>query len=335
MIAVEGAHKWFGGLHAVRGVSFEVLRGQVAGLLGHNGAGKSTTIRMLAGYLSPDLGRVVLAGHDASQARMQAAASLGYLPESTPLYPEMPVSQFLAFRAGLFSIPRARRLSSVERVLERCWLRDVRSRRIGELSKGYKQRVGLAAALLHEPAVLLLDEPTSGLDPSQVRETRNLVRELGQDRTMLISSHVLAEIETICDRAIIIAGGRVRADGAIASLRREHGARRYRVEARPVTPDELERAWGAIAGVSSVSRQPDPAPGWGAWDIELGSGPAPGSAAGVAPHADDPREAIAQAAARCGALVRELRSVEASLEQVFVRVTERALADQAHPGGTA
>jgi ABC-2 type transport system ATP-binding protein len=314
VIAVEGVHKWYGGLHAVRGVSFELARGQVAGLLGHNGAGKSTTIRMLAGYLMPDLGRVVVEGHDASQARLLAAASLGYLPESTPLYPEMPVSQFLAFRAGLCSVPASRRQQAIDRVLERCWLREVRSRRIGELSKGYKQRVGLAAALLHEPKVLLLDEPTSGLDPSQVRETRHLVRELAQDRTMLISSHVLAEVEAICDRAIIIAGGQVWADGAIAALRREHGARRYRVEARLVTPDELERVWRAVPGVASVVREGDPAPGWGAWAIGMRDD---------AP-ATDPREAIAHGAARCGALVRELRSVDASLEQVFIRVSERA-----------
>ena len=232
MVVVDDVHKWFGNVHAVRGVSFELPAGTVAGLLGHNGAGKSTTIRMVAGYITPDAGKVSIAGHDMTTARLAATRQMGYLPESTPLYPEMPTRDYLEFRGRLFGLSRAARRKRADEVIERCWLKDVRDRRVGQLSKGYKQRVGLAASLLHEPRVLLLDEPTSGLDPSQVRETRDLVRELAQDRTMLISSHVLPEVEAICNRVIIFAGGKVRAAGRVQDLASSTGAAGYVAEAK-------------------------------------------------------------------------------------------------------
>ncbi|MFY7894928.1 MAG: ABC transporter ATP-binding protein, partial [Phycisphaerales bacterium] len=151
MVVVDDVHKWFGSVHAVRGVSFELPAGTVAGLLGHNGAGKSTTIRMIAGYITPDAGRVSIAGHDMTEQRLQATRQMGYLPESTPLYPEMPTKDYLEFRGRLFGLSRETRRKRVDEVIERCWLKDVRLRCVGQLSKGYRQRVGLAASLLHEP----------------------------------------------------------------------------------------------------------------------------------------------------------------------------------------
>jgi ABC-2 type transport system ATP-binding protein len=324
MIVVSGVHKSFGQVYAVRGVDFELAAGQVAGLLGHNGAGKTTTIRMIAAFLTPDVGRIKVGGFDTVEHRQAALARLGYLPEANPLYPEMGVPEYLHFRARLFGVERAKRHSAVERVIERCWLKEMRGRRIGALSKGYKQRVGLAAALLHDPPVLLLDEPTNGLDPAQIHETRGLIKDLARDRTVLISSHILPEIERVCDRVIIVAGGKVGADGTPADLARGIGVKAgrgtiggvYVLEARAQEGDvaakraSFENALRASEGVArfeSVEVE-----GWTRWTIH---------ATGVA---RDLREELGAVAAKHGLRVRELRSERASLEQVFMTVLERA-----------
>lgn len=323
MVVVDDVHKWFGSVHAVRGVSFELPAGTVAGLLGHNGAGKSTTIRMIAGYITPDAGRVSIAGHDMTEQRLQATRQMGYLPESTPLYPEMPTKDYLEFRGRLFGLSREARRKRVDEVIERCWLKDVRLRRVGQLSKGYKQRVGLAASLLHEPRVLLLDEPTSGLDPSQVRETRDLVRELAEDRTMLISSHVLPEVEAICNRVIIFAGGKVRAAGGVQELARSTGAAGYVVEAKLDASRAgdtgaallaLREAMMRVSGVSDVSMT-SLAEGWTRVDVQASR------------ESGDLREAIARSVPN-GGLVRELRPKAASLESIFMRVLEQAAREE-------
>jgi ABC-2 type transport system ATP-binding protein len=316
MVVVDDVHKWFGNVHAVRGVSFELPAGTVAGLLGHNGAGKSTTIRMVAGYITPDAGKVSIAGHDMTTARLAATRQMGYLPESTPLYPEMPTRDYLEFRGRLFGLSRAARRKRADEVIERCWLKDVRDRRVGQLSKGYKQRVGLAASLLHEPRVLLLDEPTSGLDPSQVRETRDLVRELAQDRTMLISSHVLPEVEAICNRVIIFAGGKVRAAGRVQDLASSTGAAGYVAEAKlpaglaPGTLDNLRN----IAGITAINTSSLDA-GWTRLDIQASR------------ESGDLRETIARAMP-ASTIVRELRPKAASLESIFMRVLEQAAREE-------
>ncbi|MEO1583804.1 MAG: ABC transporter ATP-binding protein [Planctomycetota bacterium] len=212
MIAVDKIHRWYGRTHAVRGVSLGVSRGEVLGLLGPNGAGKSSTIRMIAGVLEPHAGRVSIAGHDTMTAPIAARRSLGYLPESAPVYNEMSARSFVLHRAAMAGVPRRERRNRVDAALERCRVRNVSKQRTGTLSKGYRQRVALAGAIVHGPPVLVLDEPTNGLDPTQLREARSLIAELAEDRTVLICSHVLGEVERICGRVVIIGGGRVLAD---------------------------------------------------------------------------------------------------------------------------
>jgi ABC-2 type transport system ATP-binding protein len=212
VISVRSISKNYGRVAAVRDVSFDVGAGEVVGLLGPNGAGKSTTIRMLTGYIRPDRGRVEIGGAVHGNG-LRARWLMGYLPESAPSYPEMRVADYLHYRGRLFNMRRRERVNAIDRVCGLCWLNEVRRRRTGVLSKGFRQRVALAAALLHDPKVLILDEPSNGLDPTQIRETRDLIRELGQERTMIVSSHILPEIERTCDRILVIANGQLRADG--------------------------------------------------------------------------------------------------------------------------
>jgi ABC-2 type transport system ATP-binding protein len=219
VIHVSNLTKYYGDYPAVRNVSFDVPRGQVVGFLGPNGAGKSTTMRILAGYLTATSGQATLDGVDVFWNPVEARRRIGYMPESCPLYPEMRVAEYLTFRGGIKGLHGTPCKTRVEYVLERCWLREVRRQLIGTLSKGYRQRVGLADALLHNPPVLILDEPTAGLDPGQIRETRALIRELGNAHTVLLSTHILSEVEAACDRAIIINRGQVVAAGKIADLR--------------------------------------------------------------------------------------------------------------------
>lgn len=218
MIEVEGLHRWFGAVHAVRGVGFALPAGQAVGLLGPNGAGKTTTLRMITGILRPQRGSVRIAGIDALAQPVRARLEFGYLPESAPSYPEMSVRGFLRHRAGLLGVRGAIRRSRVGAVMDECQLAGVAGRRIGQLSKGYRQRVALAASLIHDPKVLILDEPTNGLDPTQIREARSLIGDVARNRTVLISSHILPEIERTCQRVIIIGAGRVLADGTPAQL---------------------------------------------------------------------------------------------------------------------
>jgi ABC-2 type transport system ATP-binding protein len=222
VIHVSKLTKYYGDYAAIREVSFEVPRGQIVGFLGPNGAGKTTTMRILAGFMTATSGRATIAGHDVFWHPLEARRHIGYMPENCPLYPEMRVAEYLTFRAGIKGLhggPARRRL---DYVLGRCWLREVRRQLIGTLSKGYRQRVGLADALLADPPVLILDEPTAGLDPSQIRESRKLIRELGEQHTILLSTHILPEVEMTCNRVIIINRGRVAAEGMLTDMRAQH-----------------------------------------------------------------------------------------------------------------
>jgi ABC-2 type transport system ATP-binding protein len=282
---------------------------------------------MITGFLLPDKGRVLISGYDTIERAREAHRRLGYLPESTPLYPEMRVCDYLNFRGKLFGMDRQQRRKGIEHVIARCWLKDVRTRRISKLSKGYRQRVGLAAALLHNPPVLILDEPTNGLDPAQIRETRQLVRELAAERTMLLSSHILPEVEKLCDRVIIMAAGMVRADGAPLALIREAGDQgTYLVQAkggRLGDDDRLIRVWGNLPYVQGVRRTNPDRPGemadWTNWSITSKKG------------APDLREAIAASAMQNGILLREIRTDAATLERVFLKLVEDAEASPAPP----
>jgi ABC-2 type transport system ATP-binding protein len=224
VIEARGLSKRYGDLLAVADVSFQVGRGEVVGFLGPNGAGKTTIMRILTGFLPASDGTALIAGHDIFDDGIAARRSVGYLPESPPLYPEMDVASYLRYVARLKDVPRARLRDAVDRAVERCGLRDVHRRVIGTLSKGYRQRVGLAQAIVHEPPVLILDEPTVGLDPIQIREIRGLIRELAtsgveeERQTVVLSTHILAEVEAICRRVILIHGGRKVLDASLAEL---------------------------------------------------------------------------------------------------------------------
>lgn len=227
MIEVQGLVKNYGAIRAVDGVSFLVRRGDILGFLGPNGAGKSTTMKMITGYLQPDGGTATVNGHDVSRDSLAARRSVGYLAESAPAYPEMTVAEFLGFIAAMrgFRDP-AERDARVRRVVGLCHLEGVLPQTIDTLSKGFKQRVGFAQALLHDPPVLVLDEPTDGLDPNQKNEVRGIIKRMSAEKAVILSTHILEEVDAICNRVIIISRGRVVADETPAELRaRQPGAR--------------------------------------------------------------------------------------------------------------
>ena len=218
MIEVEHLEKSYGFARALKGISFSVSKGEVLGFLGPNGAGKSTTMKILTGYLMPSGGRGSVDGHDVVRDSLEVREKVGYLPESTPLYSEMRVDDYLAFVAEIRGIAARERRAKIARAVELCGLQRVTGKNIVELSKGYKQRVGLAQAIVHEPPVLILDEPTSGLDPNQIVEVRNLIERLGEEHTVVLSTHYLQEVEKSCTRVVIVNHGEIVADGTQQEL---------------------------------------------------------------------------------------------------------------------
>jgi len=223
LIKAQGLTKRYGGLTAIQSVSFEVAKGEVVGFLGPNAAGKTTTMRILTGYLPASAGSVSVGGFDLAADPRGAKRVTGYLPETPPLYPEMRVHEYLSFVAALHDVPRGQRRDKVARAIASCGLEKVGERVLRTLSKGYRQRVGLAQAIVHDPAVLVLDEPTSGLDPIQIAEIRELIRRLAAEegRTVILSTHILAEVEAICQRVLLIAFGRLRLDARLDELRQQ------------------------------------------------------------------------------------------------------------------
>jgi ABC-2 type transport system ATP-binding protein len=257
MIEARGLSKRYGDLVAVDDVSFEIGSGEVVGFLGPNGAGKTTTMRMLTGFIPPTDGAALIDGHDVFGEPRAARRAVGYLPESPPVYPEMDVQGYLRYVATIQDVPRARRAEAVDRAMERCALTDVRRRVIGALSKGYRQRVGLAGAIVHQPPVLVLDEPTVGLDPIQIQEIRSLIKELaasgegGSRHAVILSTHILAEVEAICGRVILIHRGRKVQDAPLAELT-AGGQRLEDIFARELARDVThEAAEAAPAGEAS------------------------------------------------------------------------------------
>ncbi|MBN1612612.1 MAG: ABC transporter ATP-binding protein [Polyangiaceae bacterium] len=257
MIEVERLAKRFGRITALRDVSFRVRPGEVVGLLGPNGAGKTSIMRILTGFLGPTSGRVVVNGHDVLLAPLEARQSLGYMPEGAPLYPEMRVSEYLLFRARAKRVPRRGRVAAVEKAMDRANVRDVRNQRIQHLSRGFRQRVALADALVADPPLLVLDEPTAGLDPGQIREVRALIRGLGGSRTVLVSTHVLSEVESTCSRVLVLHRGRLVAEGGLDELREKRRSRGavLRLNDPERRSKDLLRD---IRGVSSVTVRPHP-----------------------------------------------------------------------------
>lgn len=325
MIEARHLHKTYGRLHALNGVSFDVPPGRVTGLLGANGAGKSTTIRIITGYTSPDAGWVRVGGMHASRDPVRVRQHIGYLPESAPTYGEMPVEALLRFRASLHGMRGASRKRAVDAAIDTCVLQSVRRRRVGNLSKGFKQRVGLATAILHDPAVLVLDEPSNGLDPGQITETRSLIRRLAEGRTVLVSSHILPEIERTCDRVVILARGGVCAEGPLDELL-ARGDHELACEARfptPHTAASTARAVEAIAGVQTVvSREMDG--GVVRWRVAFEPADLPEA---------DLRQRLGAALAGAGAEVRLLEREKASLESLFLKLMEQGPGQD--PAGSA
>ena len=256
MIQADRLVKWFGPTLAVSDLSFTIEKGQIVGFLGPNGAGKSTTLRMLTGYLPPTSGSASIVGHDVLDDSEAARASIGYLPESTPLYPEMRVQEYLDYRGKLLSMKRSDRARRIGEVCDRCGLSHIRRRQIGQLSKGNRQRVGLAQALLHEPGVLFLDEPTAGLDPNQIKHFRELLNELRKKHTILLSSHILAEIEKTTDRVLILKQGELVADGTTEQLcAKVDGGSRVILDIE-AQADPAREALRQVAGVREVEATP-------------------------------------------------------------------------------
>lgn len=311
MISVSQLTKAYGSVLAVDHISFEVGKGQIVGFLGPNGAGKSTTLRMLTCYLPPTSGGATVNGFDIFHQSEQVRENLGYLPENVPLYLEMKVEEYLDFRGRLRGMDRSLRKQRIEYVIERCWLGAVRRRAIGHLSKGYRQRVGLADSLLHNPAVLILDEPTVGLDPTQIRETRKLIKDLGGQHTVMISTHILPEVEAVCDRAIVIASGRIVAQGTPEELR---ASRRLQARVLVECKGPAEQVKNAISHVSGVNK------------VEMLNGSARGEdgyvIAAIRPQESrDVREEVARTVIQHGWPLREIRLEHATLEEFFVQVT--------------
>jgi len=305
MIEVENLGKTYVDEPVVRDLSFFVPEGQVLGFLGPNGAGKTTVMRMLTAFLPPTTGRIVVAGVDLDQDPVGLRRHVGYLPENVPLYPELRVDEYLRFRADVEEVPRTEVRARLEDVVDRCLIGEVRRQVIGTLSKGFRQRVGLAGALIHQPSVLILDEPTVGLDPNQIIKVRELITELGRDHTVILSTHILPEVEQVCERVFIIDRGRVVADGTPDALR-------TKLVGNPSLAVELKGANGAarealqaLPGVITITER-----GEGRYLLEHAAG-------------SDPREAVFRLAVEKGWVLLALTPQQASLEDVFVRLTTR------------
>jgi ABC-2 type transport system ATP-binding protein len=306
MIEVEHLTKRYAAHTAVDDLSFQVARGEVVGFLGPNGAGKTTTMRILSCYLPATSGSARVAGFDVFSQSLEVRRRVGYMPENTPLYADLRVDEFLTYRAALRGLDATRARRRLGEVQEMCSLTGVRRRIIGQLSKGYRQRVGLADALLHEPELLILDEPTIGLDPGQIREVRELIGRLGGKHTVLLSSHILPEVEAACSRVIIINRGRIAASGTPAELvRQSRVADSLRVELKAGAAGAAE-ALRAVAGVREVAGS-GAVDGWENFDISMEAGA-------------DPREAIYHLAGARQWTLRELSRRTPSLEQVFIDI---------------
>ena len=306
MIQVENLTKRYAGHTAIKDLSFEVGKGEIMGFLGPNGAGKSTTMRILSSFMPPTSGRASIAGFDVFEQSLQARSHLGYMPENVPLYNDMRVTEYLNYRAALKSVPHRRIAERVGDVKELCGLKEVEKKIIGTLSKGFRQRVGLADALVHEPDLLILDEPTSGLDPNQIRQVRDLIKNLGKQHTILLSTHILPEVEMTCSRVIIINRGRIEAcDTPENLLGRIRTAGGVFVEAK-VGKDDGAEELKKIAGVRDVTVSVD-----GDWQV---------FALRVEANTDV-REDVYQLASARHWTLRELSQRRATLEDVFVEIT--------------
>ena len=302
MIEVSNLTKYYGKRLAVDNISFNVEKGEIVGFLGPNAAGKTTTMRIITGFLGPTHGTVKIAGYDVLSHSLDARRHIGYLPEAVPLYADMTIRAYLDYFARLRSVPVDKLKGRVSDVIEQCHLQEYADVHIGKLSKGFRQRVGVAQAIVHEPEVLILDEPTIGIDPIQIASTRQLIRELGKERTVLISTHILPEVSVICERAIILDHGKIVAEDKIENLSSlVTGSRRIRLEIEGPTKKISEKL-RSIKGVTRVSYQ----------DLRF---------VVEYPSTQDLRSKISEAVVQGGFTLLSSESVEMSLEDVFLKLT--------------
>ena len=302
-IEVKGLTKNYGEQKAVNNVSFAVGRGEIVGFLGPNGAGKSTTMKIITGYIAADAGQALVCGIDVKAQPLEAKTKIGYLPEANPLYFEMYVREYLDFVADVHHVPNKKQ--AIEKVIETVGLTPESKKKIGQLSKGYKQRVGLAAALIHDPEVLVLDEPTTGLDPNQILEIRELIKKLGENKTVIFSSHILQEVEAICDRVVIINRGQLVADDSLSSLRSQSNNQTI---LKVVFKEPLEAAWlERLSQVSAVNRiTPNE------WEL-------------VCKDVQEARRQLMELALQHNLNIVSLQSGEQSLEEVFRSLTSSSI----------
>ncbi|MNK60057.1 putative ABC transporter ATP-binding protein YxlF [compost metagenome] len=307
MIVIENLSKRYADRTVVRDVTFDVKQGEILGFLGPNGAGKSTTMKMLTGYLTPTAGRVEVGGFDMAKDPIKAKSLIGYLPENPPVYPEMTVRDYLAFAAKLRGVPGRDVKAAVDEVIARCILGEVPNKLIAHLSKGFQQRVGIAQALVHKPKVIILDEPTNGLDPKQIIQIRELIKGLAQDHTVILSTHILPEVQVTCSRVLIINQGTVVAEGKPEELEGKlRGGMRIELEARAPQGD-ISTQLQDLPGVSNLAITAK-ADGLVRVSLEVPSG-------------NDLRERIAAEVVGRGWGLLELKSVGLSLEEIFLKLT--------------
>lgn len=310
MIQVEGLSKKYARHVAVNNISFAVEKGDIVGFLGPNGAGKTTTMRILTCFMPPTEGKATVGGFDVFEQPFEVKKRIGYLPEAPPVYPEMSVRDYLAFVANIKNVPSADVKRRTEEVMEKCSVADVKDKLISKLSKGYRQRVGLAQAIIHNPEVLILDEPTSGLDPKQIIETRELIHNLAGEHTIILSTHILPEVEAICQKVIIINKGRVVATDSVERLRNRTGGGSIQVQIDAEGTADPIAVHQRLEQVSGVSKVIDKEVAQGALTFEVDSLP------GRNARAD-----VARAVVQSGWNLLELKSLTYSLEEVFLELT--------------
>jgi len=309
MIEVENLSKTYSGFRAVQGISFHVARGEIVGFLGPNGAGKSTTMKVLAGYLPPTDGKIKIAGFDVVTDSIEVRKRIGYMPENVPLYTDMRVNEFLRFRAELKKVTGRKIKERVETVKELCSLKDVENKIIGTLSKGYRQRVGLADAMVHDPELLILDEPTIGLDPNQIRAVRDLIKDLGKHHTILLSTHILSEVELTCGRVLVINRGRIEASDTPANLTKlVRGGGSIVLEVKAPGAEVVDK----LKAVPNIEDVEVDLPADGEWT----------RAKIFAEPGVDVREEIYGVVRQNNWPLRELSRVKATLEEAFVELTQ-------------
>lgn len=309
MVEIKNLTKYYGSFPAVRGIDFEIRDNEILGLLGPNGAGKSTTMNMIAGYLPSTGGTVIVNGYDITEQAAEAKKCIGYLPEIPPVYPDMRVEEYLMFCAGLKGIPRRERKAQIEAAMERLSITDMRRRLIRNLSKGYKQRVGFAQALLGNPKILILDEPTVGLDPTQVIEVRNLIMDLKKDHSILFSSHILAEVSAVCERVVIINKGQIMAIDTIENLEKNLTASTQLQLKAEGDKDKVVRLLKDVRGVKGITDISYISTNLYSYLIDIEN--------------EDVRTEILSTLINNKCNVVELTMAKLSLEQVFLRVTDK------------